>query len=58
MLLGLKIMIENIELIFQWQFAQRDLAEEIEDPFGTDDNDLPTDSLSEKIKGNVQEILS
>jgi putative membrane protein len=34
------------------------LAEEIEDPFGTDDNDLPTDSLSEKIKGNVQEILS
>ena len=34
------------------------LAEEIEDPFGKDHNDLPTDSLSEKIKGNVQEILS
>ena len=33
------------------------LAEEIEDPFGTDDNDLPTDSLSEKIKSNVNEIL-
>ena len=33
------------------------LAEEIEDPFGTDDNDLPTDSLSEKIKANVKEIL-
>ena len=33
------------------------LAEEIEDPFGTDDNDLPTDSLSEKIKSNVKEIL-
>jgi putative membrane protein len=33
------------------------LAEEIEDPFGNDHNDLPTDSLSEKIKGNVQEIL-
>lgn len=33
------------------------LAEEIEDPFGTDDNDLPTDELCEKIKVNVQEIL-
>jgi hypothetical protein len=26
----LKIMIENAELFFQWQFAQTDLAEEIE----------------------------
>ena len=33
------------------------IAEEIEDPFGNDDNDLPTDALSEKIKGNVKEIL-
>lgn len=33
------------------------LAEEIEDPFGTDDNDLPTDTISEKIKQNVTEIL-
>jgi putative membrane protein len=34
------------------------LAEEIEDPFGTDDNDLPTDSIAEKIRANVKEILS
>ena len=34
------------------------LAEEIEDPFGTDDNDLPTDNLSEKIRGNVNEIFA
>ena len=34
------------------------LAEEIEDPFGRDDNDLPTDSLSQKIKDNVEEIFS
>ncbi len=34
------------------------LAEEIEDPFGRDDNDLPTDSLSQKIRANVREILS
>ena len=33
------------------------LAEEIEDPFGRDENDLPTDELSEKIKANVKEIL-
>ena len=34
------------------------LAEEIEDPFGTDLNDLPTDNLAIKIKANVEEILS
>jgi putative membrane protein len=34
------------------------LAEEIEDPFGTDDNDLSTDGLSEKIKSNIHEILA
>lgn len=34
------------------------LAEEIEDPFGKDDNDLPTDELSQKIKANVNEILT
>ena len=33
------------------------LAEEIEDPFGTDENDLPIDDLSLKIKQNVDEIL-
>jgi len=33
------------------------LAEEIEDPFGDDDNDLPTDDYCIKIKANVQEIL-
>ncbi len=33
------------------------IAEEIEDPFGKDINDLPTDELSAKIKANVREIL-
>ncbi|MGK7391650.1 MAG: bestrophin family protein [Candidatus Cyclobacteriaceae bacterium M2_1C_046] len=33
------------------------IAEEIEDPFGNDINDLPTDELSDKIKKNVREIL-
>jgi ion channel-forming bestrophin family protein len=34
------------------------LAEEIEDPFGTDDNDLPTDLLCEKIKGDTNEVFN
>jgi putative membrane protein len=33
------------------------LAEEIEDPFGNDDNDLPVDTLCERIKLNVHEVL-
>jgi putative membrane protein len=33
------------------------LAEEIEDPFGLDDNDLPVDELTQKITANVKEIL-
>lgn len=33
------------------------LAEEIEDPFGDDDNDLPTDTMCERIKSNVAEVL-
>ncbi|MGV3631087.1 MAG: bestrophin family protein [Bacteroidota bacterium] len=31
------------------------LAEEIEDPFGPDDNDLPTDDLSQRIRFTVRE---
>lgn len=33
------------------------LAEEIEDPFGRDANDLPTDEIAAKIKTHVNEIL-
>lgn len=33
------------------------IAEEIEEPFGRDINDLPTDELSVKIRDNVREIL-
>ncbi|MBK9151809.1 MAG: hypothetical protein IPM26_12805 [Saprospiraceae bacterium] len=33
------------------------LAEEIEDPFGTDANDLPTDQIADTIRENVEEIL-
>ena len=33
------------------------LAEEIEDPFGTDDNDLPLDAICENIRNNCGQIL-
>lgn len=33
------------------------LAEEIEDPFGQDESDLPTDDLCVKIRENVREIF-
>ena len=33
------------------------ISEEIEDPFGKDENDLPTKKISENIKKNIEEIL-
>jgi len=33
------------------------LAEEIEDPFGKDDNDLPTDLLCENIRKTTNEVF-
>lgn len=33
------------------------IAEEIEEPFGDDENDLPTQKISENIKKNIEEIL-
>lgn len=33
------------------------IAEEIEDPFGTDANDLPTDDISQNIRNSVSDIL-
>jgi putative membrane protein len=34
------------------------IAEEIEEPFGRDINDLPTDQLAEKIRNDVREIFA
>lgn len=45
-------------LVFYVLVSMEILAEEIEDPFGLDDNDLPTDELCDKIKANIQEILN
>jgi ion channel-forming bestrophin family protein len=47
-----------IVMIMFYAFASLELiSEEIEDPFGTDSNDLPTDDIAEKIKINTREIL-
>ncbi len=45
-------------MIMFYAFASLELiSEEIEDPFGSDFNDLPTDEISEKIRANTKEIL-
>ncbi len=47
-----------IVMIMFYAFASLELiSEEIEDPFGLDPNDLPTDELSLRIRENVIEIL-
>ncbi len=33
------------------------IAEEIEDPFGTDDNDLPTEKIASNIKKHIEELI-
>ena len=49
--------IPAVALVF-YAFASIELiAEEIEDPFGTHANDLPTDAIVESIRGNLAEIL-
>ena len=47
-----------IVMIMFYAFASLEIiSEEIEDPFGTDSNDLPTDEIAAKIKENTKEIL-
>ncbi len=47
-----------IVMVMFYAFASLELiSEEIEDPFGTDDNDLPTDEIADKIQTNTTEIL-
>lgn len=43
--------------IFYFLVTIEFIAEEIEEPFGLDENDLPTDELSDKINDSVVEIL-
>ena len=45
-------------VIFYFFVSLELISEEIEDPFGTDPNDLPTDEICVTIKQNVHEILN
>ena len=44
--------------IFYVLVSMEQLAEEIEDPFGTDDTDLPLDDMCERVTINVRGILN
>jgi len=44
-------------LVFYVLVSMEILAEEIEDPFGLDDNDLPTEELAERIKSLSANLL-
>ena len=46
-----------VMLAFYFLVSVELIAEEIEDPFGSDINDLPLDSLSKKIRANVYTLL-
>ena len=46
-----------VTLVFYILVSVELIAEEIEDPFGVDENDLPLDGLCETIQGNAEEIL-
>ncbi|MCW5898739.1 MAG: hypothetical protein KIT10_05660 [Flavobacteriales bacterium] len=51
------IAIPVVMFIFYVMASLELIAEEIEDPFGTDPNDLPMERIAGMIKGNVEEIL-
>lgn len=46
-----------VVLIFYVLASLELIAEEIEDPFGNDPNDLPTEKIAENIKKNVEELI-
>ena len=45
------------EILRERAIIERRIAEEIEEPFGDDPNDLPTELIAENIKKNIEEIL-
>lgn len=47
-----------VALIFYFMMSIIIIAEEIEDPFGHDNNDLPVDKIANNIKNNLVEIFS
>lgn len=52
------ITIPVVAFIFYVLASLELIAEEIEDPFGTDENDLPMDKMAANIQKNVEDILA
>ena len=46
-----------VMLVFYILVSVELIAEEIEDPFGVDDNDLPLDGMAQTIRADTDEIL-
>jgi putative membrane protein len=56
---SLGYLIIPVVVLILYAFASLELiAEEIENPFGTDANDLPIDSICVNIKKHVNEIFN
>ena len=51
------LIIPVVAFVFYVLVSLELIAEEIEDPFGEDDNDLPTDLIAKNIKKHVEEIM-
>lgn len=51
------VAIPIVMAVFYFLVSLEILAEEIEDPFGLESNDLPTDDMAQRIRNNVIEIL-
>ena len=51
------LIIPVVAFVFYVLVSLELIAEEIEDPFGEDENDLPTDLMARNIKNNVEDIL-
>ena len=47
-----------VSLVFYVMLGMELVAEEIEDPFSGDENDIPMDKIAENIKKHVAEILN
>lgn len=51
------IVVPIVMLVFYTMVGLELIAEEIEDPFGYDDDDLPVDELCAKVEANIKEIV-
>ena len=51
------LVIPVVAIVFYVMASMELIAEEIEDPFGTDNNDLPMDKLAKNIQKHVAEII-